>query len=557
MKKLFFLLLSVCLFSTPAVFSQNSKNPLPKNWYLQDRDSTGIYGISLDKAYEFVKTKKLKSKQVLVAVIDSGIDTLHEDLKSILWTNQKEIPGNGIDDDKNGYIDDVHGWNFLGGKDGRNVSKDSYEAARVYNKLKMKYGSFLPDSTPARPEEKEELEIFKKAQQIIVGDINPMEINLMKQLLPVFLKGDSVIAKDLGKTEYNYGDVSKYIAVNPDARKAKALIVQLYNGNGGDEITNKQIIEEFDGQIRKADAADNAPEDYRKEIVQDDETDINDRFYGNNDIMAGGPFHGTHCSGIIAAVRNNDKGIDGIADNVRIMMVRAVPNGDEHDKDIALAIRYAVDNGAQIISMSFGKQLSPEKQWVDDAVKYAEQHGVLLVLAAGNDSKNTDSTTYFPSPVYKDGKGKANNWITVGASGDPGNGGIVAKFSNYGKAGVDVFAPGVQIYSTLPGGNKYGNESGTSMACPVVAGTAAFILGYYPNLSASQLKYIIEKSARAPSEDVDIPGTEDRTSLSGISKTGGLLNAYSAIKLADTIEGEKKSNKELLPKSKLLKSKKG
>ncbi|MEO6732916.1 MAG: S8 family peptidase [Ferruginibacter sp.] len=557
MKKIL-LLTSVAILSLATVFSQTSKTVLPKNWHLQNKDSTGIYGISLDKAYDFVKTKKIKSSEVLVAVIDSGIDTLHEDLKPVLWTNPKEIPGNGIDDDKNGYIDDLHGWNFIGGKDGRNVKKDSYEAARVYNKLKLKYGSLIPDESSIAPAEKEELEIFKKAQQKIIGDVNPAEIAFMKNILPGFLRGDSIIAKDLGKEEYNCTDLDKYTATDPDAKKAKAFLVQLCKGNGSDDITNKQIIDEFDGQIRKSEAGSKAPEEYRKEIVQDNEADINDKFYGNNDIMASTPFHGTHCAGIIAAARNNKKGIDGIADNVRIMMIRAVPDGDEHDKDIALAIRYAVDNGAQIVSMSFGKDFSPEKQWVDDAVRYAEKKGVLLVHAAGNDSKNIDSADNFPNAIYKNSKEKATNWITVGASGDPKNGGITAKFSNYGKKEVDVFAPGVQIYSTIPGGNTYGSASGTSMACPVVAGTAAFILGYYPTLSAKQLKYAIEKSSKAPAEEVNIPGTEDKTPLSEISKTGGLLDAYAAIKLASTLKGEKKVTQAVvLPKPKMKKSKKG
>ena len=556
MKKIF-LSFSVTLVSWAAVFSQNSQSALPKNWYLQDKDSSGIYGISLDKAYGFVKAKKIKSKQVVVAVIDSGIDTLHEDLKPVMWTNPKEIPANGIDDDKNGYIDDVHGWNFIGGKDGRNVKKDSYEAARVYNRLKLKYGSLVPDESSLDSANKADLELYKKAQQKIIGDVNPAEIAFMKKLLPGFLKGDSVIAKDLGKTEYNCTDLEKYTAVDADARKTKAFLIQLCKGNGSDEITNKQIMDEFDGQIRKADAGNNAPKEYRKEIVQDNEADINDRFYGNNDIMASTPFHGTHCAGIIAAARDNKKGIDGIADNVRIMMIRAVPDGDEHDKDIALAIRYAVDNGAQVVSMSFGKDFSPEKAWVDEAVQYAEKKGVLLVHAAGNDSKNIDSADNFPNAVYSNKKGKATNWITVGASGDPKNGGVTAKFSNYGKKEVDVFAPGVQIYSTIPGGNTYGNASGTSMACPVVAGTAAFILGYYPALTAKQLKYVIEKSVRPVTEEVNIPGTEDKISLSELSTTGGLLDAYSAIKLAATIKGERKVTKEVLPKPKMTKLKKG
>ncbi len=551
-----FSLIGALLLSGTVGFSQMAGEKAPDNWHQLDKDSTGYYGISLNKAYGFIKSKKLKSKQVVVAVIDSGIDTLHEDLKPILWTNSKEIPGNGIDDDKNGYVDDVHGWNFLGGKDGRNVKEDSYEAARVYNRLKLKYGSVIPDSSSATPEEKADIELFKKAQQKIVGDVNPAEITFMKKMLPNFLKGDSAIAKEIGKEEYNCNDLEKYTPVDPDAKRTKAFLLQLCKGNGTNDITNKQIVDEFQGQLRKADAADNAPEEYRKEIVKDDETNINDRYYGNRDIMTATPMHGTHCSGIIAAVRDNGKGGDGIADNVRIMMIRAVPDGDEHDKDIANAIRYAVDNGAQVVSMSFGKDFSPEKKWVDDAVKYADSKGVLLVHAAGNDAKNVDSSDNFPSPVYLDGK-RASNWITVGASGDPKNGGITASFSNYGKKEVDVFAPGVQIYATLPGGNTYGKLSGTSMACPVVAGTAALLLEYFPKLSAKQLKYAIEKSATVLDEEVKMPGSGEMVKLSDLSKTGGLLNAYAAVKLASTLKGDRvEGKKEVLPKSTLKTKKK-
>ena len=552
----YLLSLLIVLLVGVSSFSQNSKLEIPKNWHTQNQDSTGIYGISLDKAYGFINSKKIKSKQVVVAVIDSGIDTLHEDLKSVLWTNPKEIPYNGIDDDKNGYIDDVHGWNFLGGKDGRNVKKDSYEAARVYNKLKLKFENLTVDESKLSDSEKIEWANFNKTKQRLVGDINPEEIAFIKKLMPVFLKGDSVITKDLGKKEYNCKDLDKYVTTNADAKKTKMFLLQLCKGNGTDDITNNQIIDEFDGQIRKSEAADHAPEEYRKLIVQDDETNINDRNYGNNDLMAANPFHGTHCAGIIAAVRNNKIGMDGIADNVKIMMVRAVPDGDEHDKDIALAIRYAVDNGAQVISMSFGKEFSPEKQWVDEAVQYAEKMGVLLVHAAGNDGKNVDTTDNFPSPIYKNSTTKATNWITVGASGDPSNGGIAANFSNYGKKEVDIFAPGVQIYSTMPGGDKYGEASGTSMACPVVAGTAALIMSYYPALSAQQIKYVIEKSANQINEVVKQPGSDLTVPFNELSKSGGLLNAYSAIQLASTLKGERKMAKEKLPKPSIKKSSK-
>lgn len=550
-------LLSITLLLSTTAFAQKAKEEVPKNWHQLDKEQSGYYGISLDKAYEFLTGKKLKSKQVLVAVIDSGIDTLHEDIKPILWVNKKEIPGNGIDDDKNGYIDDINGWNFLGGKDGRNVKEDSYEGARIYHKLKAKYGTIIPDETSVKPEELAEIEMYKKAQQSVVGDVNPTEVAMMKKMLPGFLKGDSVIVKELGKEEYNCNDLEKYTTTDKDAKTMKGFLMQICKGNQSNEISNKEIIGQFEGELRKADAANNAPKAYRKEIVQDDETNINDRKYGNNDVMASTPFHGTHCSGIIAAARNNNKGVDGIADNVKIMMLRAVPDGDEHDKDIALAIRYAVDNGAQVVSMSFGKSFSPEKKWIDDAVKYAELKGVLLVHAAGNDAKNVDSADNFPTANYLGGKGKATNWITVGASGDPKNGGITASFSNYGKKDVDVFAPGVQIYSTIPGGTTYGNASGTSMACPVVAGTAALLLEYFPTLSAKQIKSIIEKSSTQITEEVNIPGTKEKTTLNTLSKTGGLINAYAAVKLASITKGERKVAKEILPKPKLIKSKKG
>ncbi|MFT3680093.1 MAG: S8 family peptidase [Ferruginibacter sp.] len=559
MKRSLSLFIASVLFSLP-ILAQTSILPAPKIWYQMDKDSTGYYGISLNKAYGFVKAKKLKSNKVVVAVIDSGVDTAHEDLKQVLWVNKKEIPGNGIDDDNNGYVDDVHGWNFVGGRDGRNVKENSLEAVRLYHKLKDKFGSVIPDESSVKPEEKDEVELYKKVQQKLLGDINPAQVFIYKRLLSVFQKGDTIIQKDLGKAEYNCEDLEKYYPTNADAKRSKSLMDELCINNKGEQILNTDLTSQLSADIKKAEALEVEPTDFRKEIVKDNENDISDRYYGNNDLMAATSLHGTHCSGIIAAARGNDKGLDGITDNVSIMMVRAVPDGDEHDKDVANAIRYAVDNGAQVISMSFGKDFSPQKKWVDDAVRYAESKNVLMVHAAGNDAKNNDTTDNYPSPKYLDGK-TASNWIEVGASGDPTNGGLTAYFSNYGKHTVDLFAPGVNIYSTLPGGDKYGNESGTSMACPVVAGTAALLLEYFPNLSAKQLKYVIEKSAQAPDMEVKTPGTGELVKLSEICKTGGLLNAYEAVKLASTVKGDRnkavKKTKEVLPKSKLSKNKKG
>ena len=523
MNKIVKLFLAVLLIGGSA-FAQDDvkkkdKEKVPNNWYQLDATATGYNGISLDKAYELIKTKKLKSTRIIVAVIDSGIDTLHEDLKPVLWTNPKEIPGNGIDDDHNGYIDDVHGWNFIGGKDGRSVKEDSYEAARVYYTLKEKWDGKTVDESSLSAADKVEYNTFKKAQQKTIGDGkgNEAQLVMLKHIQTNLTKADSLLKLALGKEEFTGNELDAFKPQNADDTKAKTTLLSLMKGNDALDQTNKAFMGELTtyiaGEEKKEDTKKNPPKAYRKEIVGDDETNLNDRNYGNNDIMASTPFHGTHCSGIIAAARDNNKGINGIADNVRIMMVRAVPDGDEHDKDISNAIRYAVDNGARIISMSFGKDFSPQKQWVDDAFRYAESKGVLLVHAAGNDAKNVDTADNFPNPVYVDGKGRASNVITVGASGNMNNGGLTASFSNFGKVEVDVFAPGVGIYSTIPGGNTYGNASGTSMACPVVAGIAALVLEHYPNLTPQQLKYVIEKSATSPAEKVNLPGSEDKTKV--------------------------------------------
>jgi subtilisin family serine protease len=356
--------------------------------------------------------------------------------------------------------------------------------------------------------------------------------------------GDSIIRIELKKTEYNCKDLDTYSPTSLEAKKVKQMMTMICSQNKNDEITNQQIIEDLAGELRKMEAGEVPPKDYRGEIVKDNYFDFNDRYYGNNDVMASTPMHGTHVTGIIGAARNNSLGIDGIADNVKVMTVRAVPDGDEHDKDIALAIRYAVDNGAKVINMSFGKGVSPEKNWVDDAVRYAQSKGVLLVHAAGNDAADIDSAWNFPTPVFKSDGKTAPNWITVGASGDPKTGGIVAGFSNYGVEQVDVFAPGRKIYSTLPGGNVYGNLDGTSMASPVVTGLAALIFEYFPNLTPEQVKSIIEKSVVKPDIKGKKPGDDVEVSMSELSRTGGIVNAYEAVKLAASMSsGDKKAEK--------------
>ncbi|MDP4262079.1 MAG: S8 family peptidase [Bacteroidota bacterium] len=550
------ILLKRCLFlSISALFNLGlfaQKNEVPKGWHLLNpKDSGNYYGISLARAYDFIKSKKIKSTPVIVAIIDSGVDTLHEDLKSVLWHNPGEIPGNGIDDDKNGYVDDVYGWNFLGGRDGKNVEQDSYEAARVYHKFKSNYEGKTLTGKNLSKEELYEYETWKRSSEEIAGDDNKtsgLEVVALKRAFKNCLKGDSILRKAMGKEKYTGTELGEFSSDDPTISRAKNVIYDLMKGNDALETSNQEFLEGFgdyvSGEEKKIDAATTPPTEYRNDVVKDNYNDFNDKFYGNNNVMVSNKsaLHGTHVSGIIAAARDNGVGINGIADNVKIMMVRAVPDGDEHDKDIALAIRYAVDNGAKVINMSFGKSYSPEKQWVDDAVRYAETKGVLLVHAAGNDAKDVDTTFNFPSPVYLSDNKRASNWITVGASGpseDISSGGLTAGFSNYGKKEVDVFAPGVKIYSTVPGGNTYQNLQGTSMASPVVAGLAAFILEYYPSLSAKQVKMVIEKTAQKPSVKVKEPGTGNEVELSDISKSGGIINAYEAIKLASTLKGER------------------
>ncbi len=537
----------------------NAQNDVPKGWHMLDKTKDGFNGISTAQAYDFIKSKKLKSKTVIVAVIDSGIDTAHEDIKSVLWKNSKEIPGNGIDDDKNGYVDDIYGWNFLGGKNGENVEQDSYEAARVYHSLKSKWSEKSISAGMLTKEDQFEYDMWKRSEAEVVGDSknSGMELVFLKRAYTNFLKSDSILRKALAKEIYTGKDLEAFKPEEAEVKKAKTTVYGLMSQNEQVETSNKEFIEGFGeyvaGEEKKAEAANTPPKDYRSGVVKDNYDDFNDKYYGNNDVFVSNSsaLHGTHVSGIIAAARGNGKGMDGVADNVRIMSLRAVPDGDEHDKDIALAIRYAVDNGAQVVNMSFGKSFSPEKKWVDEAVKYAESKGVLLVHAAGNDAKDLDNSFNYPTPQLLDGT-KPNNWITVGASGDTKAGGLSASFSNYGKKEVDVFAPGVKIYATVPGGNTYQNLQGTSMASPVVAGLAALILEYFPTLSAKQVKMVIEKSSKKPAGTVNKPGSDETVTSAELSRTGGIINALEAVKLAATIKGERKPTPQPKPNTKVI-----
>jgi cell wall-associated protease len=512
------------------LFSQVAETEIPKDWFLKDPEQDHLQGVSAEKTYATLLKDK-PSRTVLVAIIDSGIDIDHEDLKDLIWTNEKEIPDNGIDDDKNGYIDDIHGWNFIGGKEG-NVDNDTYELTREYVRLKKKFESISENKVPKK--QKAEYADFLKLKSKFekLKEKNEQQYDLYKNLFFNISLSIDTLKAVLETDSITNESLAEYHPTDPTLIFAKGLVTNLFRNMGEKgslmELTD-QLKEVYDYYRVIVEFGYNEEYDSRV-IVGDNYENIYEKGYGNNDVKGPDPLHGTHVAGIIGANRNNDIGIKGIADNVRFMVVRAVPNGDERDKDIANAINYAVDNGAKIINMSFGKSLSPQKEVVDKAVRHAEQKGVLLIHAAGNDAKNIDVEKNFPTKIYLDGK-EAKNWLEIGASGWGTEQQFVGSFSNYGKKSTDLFAPGVEIYSTVPS-NKYKNESGTSMASPSTAGVAALIMSYFPELSAVEVKEILRNSTRKfDGLEVSRPGG-GKTLFSDLSSSGGLVNAYEAVKMA-------------------------
>lgn len=528
---------------------------IPKDWFLRDPETDHLQGISVEKTYMTLLRGK-PSKTVLVAVIDSGIDIEHEDLKDIIWTNEGEIPGNGIDDDKNGYVDDIHGWNFLGGRDGQNVDEDTYEVTREYARLKPLYENV--EESKVSKKNKAEFALWQRVKAKYERDFksNKDQYDQYKQQFDLYQNAyttldfcDSIISKSMGGRAVMKSTLSEVNSSNDTIRFAKETLTKVLENVDGDIAVSEfldelkqylaQLQEGLDHYGTAVEYGYNLEFNSRK-IVGDDPNNLYEKGYGNNDVEGPDARHGTHVAGIIGANRNNELGIKGIADNVRIMVLRAVPNGDERDKDVANAIIYAVDNGARVINMSFGKAFSPQKEAVDKAVKYAESKGVLLVHAAGNDGDNIDKEENYPSKVLKNGT-EVKNWLEIGASSYGADEHFVATFSNYGKKSVDLFAPGVEMYSTVPN-NKYEDLQGTSFASPATAGVAALLLSYYPDLSAAQVKDILRQSTRKfDGLKVTKPGTADQVPFTTLSSTGGLVNAYEAVKLAESIKSSPKT----------------
>ena len=522
-------------------------NKAPENWFTLDPVADKVNGTGSDQALKNLKAKGKKSQTIIVAVLDSGIDVNHEDLKDIMWTNPGEIAGNGKDDDGNGYVDDMHGWNFLGGKDGKSVHHETLELTREYVRLSKKYtnsnGANLSGDAKKDFEYWQRIKTAFEEQRAEAADGKARIEGQLKKVEDSFI----AVEKAIGKKEFTAEELAKVDAgTNADLKQAislvQAVMAQGIDSRAALEEQKAEATKYFSGQLDY-----NLNPDYNpRTIVGDDPNDLSNRIYGNNDYQGPDAFHGTHVAGIIAAVRNNGKGINGIADNVRIMTVRCVPDGDERDKDVANAIYYAVDNGASIINMSFGKGYSPQKAYVDAAMQYAAAHDVLLVHAAGNDSENNDSDPNFPNDNYnkpvKAGLFKKEKnvptWMEIGALSWKTDEKRVANFSNYGKKNVDLFSPGHQIYSTVPG-SEYNNASGTSMASPAAAGVAAILRSYYPELSAKQVKDIMEKSVAKQTGEVYKPGTTEKVAFSELCVSGGIVSTTNAVTLADKTKGKK------------------
>lgn len=548
-----FLLAGLLVLSVSAnVYSQTPADTTDflKDWFLRDPETDLVQGMSVEKAYAaFLKGKP--SRTITVAVIDSGIDFEHEDLKDAMWINSKEIAGNGIDDDKNGYIDDVYGWSFIGGKKG-NVTRDTYELTREYARLRTKYEKLNESTVPKK--DKAEYDYWVKIKTDYTEAKEKNEANYKSCIETTgqysqFYKGLSS-ALEFIKAEYKISQITPEIIDTlqggSKTRAAKSILNYIYQNQGRDTDVDEFALELKNVIDHNTEVCDNYkngmeygynPDFDPRSTVGDNYANTEERFYGSNDVKGTFPVHGTAVAGVIAANRKNDLGIKGIADNVKIMALRAVPNGDERDKDIANAIRYAVDNGAKIVNMSFGKDYSPQKQAVDKAVKYAESKGVLLIHAAGNDDDNNDTKPSYPNRYYLDGK-EASNWIEVGASAWGADSTLAASFSNYGKKTVNFFAPGVQLYTTSPA-NAYDAMDGTSFAAPAVSGVAALLMSYFPDLTPMQVKDILIKSTRK-FDSLTLRKSEKTgvIKFSELSSSGGLVNAYEAVKLAMSMQSK-------------------
>jgi subtilisin family serine protease len=529
---LFFGSTKITYSQSNTAYSVDSLDSKFLNWYNQSPKLDKIQGVEVNRAYSEILVSKTPKKKIVIAIIDSGVDIEHPDLQGKIWTNKNEIPNNGVDDDNNGYVDDIHGWGFLGNGKGENIAEENIEQTRIYRDLKPFYEN-IKASDSLNEKQKKEYAIYTQCKNSYFEELN--KYLKSKQNIEAFEKDlntvEGIIKNYLKRENYTVDDLKQINTLDERVMRAKAYLLDRYN-NG---FTHKGLQEYKDHISLYVDKHYNV--DYLpRKIIGDNPTDLSDRNYGNNDVKGPRPDHGTPVSGVIAAVRNNGIGIDGIAENVELMILRAVPKGDERDKDIALAIRYAVDNGANIINMSFGKDFSPQKEFIDEAIKYASDQNVLMVHAAGNKAEDLDVIERYPTNRLDSGS-DVQSWISVGANSIKLGKDLCGVFSNYGQTKVDLFAPGVDIISLAPE-KKYIKTNGTSFSGPVVTGVAALVWSYYPELSALELKEILLESCTLyKNKKVLIPNLQKekkgKAKFSNLSVTGGIVNAYNALKLAE------------------------
>jgi len=535
MKKV--LIAAAFLASFSFAFAQDKmQNNDLKTWYHKDFSTTNVYGVNTNNAYKFLESKGLKPRTVVVGVLDSGVEVDHPGLINNMWKNPNEIPNNGIDDDKNGYVDDIYGWNFIGGKTA-DVDADNLEVTRMVKKYQPIFeGTDSAKNKANQAKMPEEYAMYQKSKKLF--DEKGSEAKQYYQYFSGFNNAIPSIVKTLnGKTLTKANLAAIKPASQEDSRNLQILnsLVQEAENVGKtpkevEELLKKEVegaLKHYESQATKHYNLDFDP---RKEIVGDNYDNYNEKHYGNNHYEGPDASHGTHVSGIIAGLPHGNEAQYGVAHKVaKIMTVRAVPDGDERDKDVANAIRYAVDNGAKILNMSFGKAVSPGKKHVWDAMKYAEKKGVLLVKAAGNENQNIGENEYFPTNFMKqsDEKPFVSNMIVVGASTN-NNQNLRARFSNYNGKMVDVFAPGQEIYSTVPDA-KYEYLQGTSMASPVVAGAAAVLWAYMPSLTPQQIKEALVKTVNKSTVNANV---DSNANFDQISVAGGVIDLYKAAQYA-------------------------
>lgn len=514
----------------------------PENWFNLS-PAQGVEGVRAEETYQLMGMPQ--GEEIIVAVVDSGVDVNHEDLQGKIWINSDEIPNNGVDDDNNGYVDDVFGWSFIGGADGMakmvedaslknglrlvkgkkeaQISVDTLEVTRELVRLKKLKNRLEEAGETMTPAQEALLEQVSKL--VKEGRENAQKVVTSYSARKEQYKKAEAVLKAAGVTSITIEAVRALESNDPAVMLAKSEMLALL-ANGLTEARLDTVLKRYNDEINYYYNEDFNP----RSIVGDNYANASERIYGNNDVIGADAFHGTHVSGIIAAVRDNNLGVKGVASNVKIMAVRVVPNGDERDKDVANGIRYAVDNGAKIINMSFGKAFSPYKKVVDEAVRYAESKGVLLMHAAGNDSKDNDVKPSFPTRVDLASGKDFNNWMEVCATGFQKGLSLPAVFTNYGKKTVDICAPGVNLLSTVPD-NGYGNASGTSMATPAAAGVAALALSYDSSLDADAVKaLLIDTSRRYPKLKVNQPGTQEQVLFSNLTTYGSIVDALEAVK---------------------------